>query len=431
MRSRIASLALALAASTIACSALTEDADSADDSLTISPTGTETMSTLIVQLPTGACMPGGSCAHPLVVSPSVSLDGAAMTIGTPLRVVPGDHTLVASGTTKTVNLVAGATRTIVLPVVKKECTNASGSALPETHFGRVPELRNAACPAAATLDGKPLYDPSLDAPSLQVFSGADCTGTYLYELTRTYACSGLFPGLYTVWSVRGDSTCTNVTTREWKSFCETYVREGAPGIANTPTLTGDTAVVPGTYGFSLENGSGGTTTETRDVAEGDVKTLSFTLPLIGTIPDLFTTKIQLEDPRELPDAVATTITSSRCPERSYVIPKDASGTLTLKAFKFSECDYVLTAGGRTVTLKQNATNDISLHRIDVDDVVVTREDGTKYTTRGTYELYFGGNRVAGPFSTKTGIDVFGGAYEVVVKYDTAEGPKTNHYNVSL
>jgi hypothetical protein len=429
MRSSIASLALALVASTVACSALSEDADSADDSLKISPTGTETMSTLIVELPTGTCMPGGSCARPLAVSPNISLDGAAMTIGSPLRVAPGDHTLVVSGTSKTVNLVAGATRTIVVPVVKKECTNASGSTLPETHFGRVPALRNATCPSAATIDGKPLYDANLDAPSLQVFSGANCSGTYLYELTRTYPCSGLSAGGYTARSVRANSVCTNVTARDWKAFCEAYVRDGAVGIANTVPLTGDTAVVPGTYGFPLENGSGGSTNETRAVAEGDVKTLSFTLPLIGTIPDLFATNIKLEDPRELPDAVATTIASSRCPERSYTIPANASGTLALKAFKFAECDYTLTAAGRTVALNQNASNDVSLHRIDVDDVEVTREDGSKYTTRGTYEVYFGGNRVAGPFPTKTGIDALGGAYEVVVKYDTAEGPKTNHYNV--
>jgi hypothetical protein len=418
-----------MVASTIACSALSEDADSADESLKISPTGTEMMSTLIVQLPTGTCLPGGSCAHPLVASPNISLDGTAMTIGTPLRVAPGDHTLVVSGTTKTVNLVAGATRTIVLPVVKKECTNASSSTLPETHFGRVPTLRNAACPAPATVDGKRLYDAILDEPSLHVYAGVNCTSTYLYELTRMYPCSQLESGRYTARSVRGSSGCTNVTTREWRSFCEAYVRDGVLGIANTPSLTGDMAVVPGTYGFLLENGSGGTTTETRDVAEGEVKTLSFTLPLIGTVPDLFTTNIELEGSRELPDAVATTITSSRCPERQYAIPSNASGTLALKAFKFPECDYALTAGGRKVTLNQNATNDISLHRIDVDDVEITREDGTKYTTRGTYELYFGGSRVAGPFPTKTGIDVLGGAYEVVVKYSTAEGPKTNHYNV--
>ena len=71
------------------------------------------------------------------------------------------------------------------------------------------------------------------------------------------------------------------------------------------------------------------------------------------------------------------------------------------------------------------------HAVLRDAAVVTREDGSTFTTRGTYELYFGGQKVAGPYNTNTGIDALDGAYELVVKYTTADGAKTNHYNLNF
>jgi len=428
------SIVLALSASVVACSALSEDSDSQDDSLRINPTGSENMSTLIVQLPTGACLPGGSCAHPLSVNPTITLDATNMTIGQPLRVAPGEHRLGASGTGTKLNLVAGATRTLILPVVKKACTNASGSTLADTQFGRQPTLRNAACPNPTTVDGNTLYNPALDSSPLDLYAGANCTSTYLFQQTRNYACSGLSSGSYQVRSLRFQGACLNVPARDWRQFCDTYVASGAStlGVPGTVVpLTGDTAVVPGTYAFPVENASGtGTTNESRAVAESDVKTLSFTLPLIGTVPDRFNTNLKFNDAREMADADPATITSN-CNERNFTVPNTATGTLALKAFKFSECNYVFKTAGRTVNLNQAADNNISLSRIDLNDIEVTREDGTKYFTPGTYEIYFGGNLVAGPYNTKTGVDVLPGAYEVVVKYNTAEGPKVNHYNVSF
>lgn len=428
------SVVFCLSSSVVACSALSESADSQDDSLRINPIGEENMSTLIVQLPTGACLPGGSCAHPLVVNPSINLDGTAMTIGTGLRVRPGEHRLSASGTNTKLNLVAGATRTLVLPVIKKACTNASGGTLPETQFGRVPSLRNAACPSPATVDGNGLYNPQMDNANLDLYNAPNCGGTYLFQQSRSYPCSNLSTGSYNVMSLRFAGQCMNVPTRDWRNFCDTYVSSGGSQLGfsgiNLP-LTGDTAVVPGTYSFPVESASGGTTNENRTVAESDVKTLSFTLPLIGSVPDRFTTNLKFNDAREMPDADPANITSN-CNERNFTVPQNqAAGTLALKAFKFNECNYVFKAAGRTVNLNQNQDNNIQLFRVDLNDVEITREDGTKYFVPGTWEVYFGGNRVAGPFNTKTGLDMLPGAYEVVVKYNTAEGPKVNHYNVSF
>jgi hypothetical protein len=62
---------------------------------------------------------------------------------------------------------------------------------------------------------------------------------------------------------------------------------------------------------------------------------------------------------------------------------------------------------------------------------VTREDGTTYTTRGSYEIYFGGARVAGPYATSTGLDLLPGTYELVLTYATADGSKTQHKTMSL
>ncbi len=160
-----------------------------------------------------------------------------------------------------------------------------------------------------------------------------------------------------------------------------------------------------------------------------MKDLAFTLPQIGNIPSTWNTNLTFADARELPDAAVGSITSN-C-ERNWSIPSTAKNTVALQAFTFPECNYQLSVGGRSVALNQAVSNDITLHRVDIDDVVVTREDGSTYTQKGTFEVYFGGNRIAGPYSTGAGIDVLPGAYEVVVKYSTAEGQKTNTYDINL
>ena len=186
-------------------------------------------------------------------------------------------------------------------------------------------------------------------------------------------------------------------------------------------------MVPGSYTFPIETAIG-TSADTRTVNEGDATDLFFVLSVVGAVPSRFTVNLVLNDPRELPDAASSGITST-C-ERSYTIGGPGSQTLSLKAFSFpNECAYQIAVPGRLVTLSQTADTTINLHRIDVDDVVVTREDNTTFVQRGTYELYYGGALVAGPYPTNTGIDALDGDYEVVVKYTTGTGAKTNRYTI--
>lgn len=398
--------------------------------LRITPDGGGIMSTLVLQLPTGSCLAGGSCAHPLTQAPAPSLDAIGMTLGQGLRVAPGDHALTVSGIAGKVKLTAGATRTLVLPVAKEVCTNGTPTPLPSSDFGRVPVLRYASCPGIATLDGVPISNLTASASTSTAWAGDACNGQVLWSnINRSFNCSALQANAYTVGSVSlNGGPCIDVPNQEWKAACQSWDASGGVGLGVPVRFTSDTALLPGTYGFSVES-STGMTTETRTLAEGDVKDLVFTLPQIGVVPPQFTTTLTFADPRQLPDAIAASITSN-C-ERNYTVPATASGTLSLKAFQFPSCNYTLNVSGRTVALTQTAGNNITLYRLDVDDVAVTREDGTQYTVRGSYELYFGGQLTAGPFSTNTGLNLLSGAYELVVKYTTALGPQTAHYTFSL
>jgi hypothetical protein len=411
-----------------ACSVAPDDDSGAiDDPLRLRPEGTETMSTLILRLPTGTCLPGESCARPLGRPPTFRLGNTAMTLGQPLRVVPGQHTLTVNNTSTTITLAAGATRTLVLPVAKRVCKEETAGALPATQFGRLPTLRNARCPSAISADGITIQE--IPEPSaIAVYQGANCDVTTISSsLARSASCSSFTQGQFTARSVQAGGVCYRVPDREFRAFCESWVSGGAAAIG-LQSFGFDTAVVPGTYTFSTEtrNGQG---TETRTLAEGDIKDLEFDLQLIGTVPARFDVNLNFRDPRELPDAAVSRITSN-C-ERNYAVPAAASGVVNLKAFVFPECTYTMNVGGRNVPILQTTVNNIAIHRLDVDDVIVTREDGSTFITTGNYEIFFGGTRVAGPFNTNTGVDMLPGDYEVVVRYPTAEGQKTNRYNIKL
>jgi hypothetical protein len=181
------------------------------------------------------------------------------------------------------------------------------------------------------------------------------------------------------------------------------------------------AFVPGPISATV-NGA----TQSLTLNEGDETDFAFTLPVVGSVPATFTTTVTFGDSRDNADAVRGTITSSCSGDRSYTIPS-ATGTpaaLTLTAFVNSGCTYTLNVGGRTQTLNQSMSNAVTLHRIDVDAVTITREDGSTYTVSGTYTLNFGGVQVAGPYNTGTGIDVLPGTYQFSLNYTDADGPKT-------
>lgn len=127
---------------------------------------------------------------------------------------------------------------------------------------------------------------------------------------------------------------------------------------------------------------------------------------------------------------------------------------TVKVFPFAASEgtahYELVVNGvpTIVDLKPGDTKTFQLERLDVDDVEVTKEDGSTYTVRGTWKLFRQGPNNSwipvthrtdcstGPgaqvaFSTNAGLDVLPGTYRLVFSYTTAEGAKTQEQIVTV
>ncbi|MBI5543014.1 MAG: hypothetical protein HY901_03950 [Deltaproteobacteria bacterium] len=322
-------------------------------SVTLGPsTALESWATLTAQLPAGTCLPGESCTRPLAQSPSIAVDGSTVAIGAGVRLQPGAHRLTVDDVLFPVEVAAGQSRTVVLPVARSRCQAAGAPPIAvQTDFGSAPIFRNAACP-------------------------------------------------------------TSLSTMDL--------------VQSTDLSPSDRAYAPGAYSYTVE----GSAPVSVTLNEGEQREIEISLPVIGG--DLFHTTVRFLEARELPDAAVATITSSVSGERSYRLPAGtAISNLNLQAYKNSSALYTFTAAGRTVALSQTGSNTLSLNRVDVDDVTVTREDSSTYVARGTYELYFGGICVAGPYDTATGIDVLPGDYELVLKYRTADGEKIQRQTLSF
>jgi hypothetical protein len=331
--------------------------------------------------------------------------------------------------------VAGATRTLTLPVAHEVCQYAPYPVLPEPDFGPHPRFYYADCPWEVALNGAPLVGP----PSSTVwFIGGDtCLDNSPrfgpYDLTKL-DCSTLSGRGYTGAVAFENAGCYPVTSLPWDQVCSALqhgqcvdVGMSRSACAKNPFDDGgDVALLPGDYTFTtgtiVDPGS-----DTRTLAEGALATLTFQVPILNGVPDMFQTELELADPRELPDSDRTFI-KSYC-GNDYYLPATARGTLTLRAYH--ACGYELHAGGRTQALAESGTNHVTLHRIDVADVTVTRENGSTYVTRGTYELLYQGWLIAGPYPTNGGIDVLPGDYELIVRYTTALGPQANHYDLTF
>jgi hypothetical protein len=175
--------------------------------------------------------------------------------------------------------------------------------------------------------------------------------------------------------------------------------------------------------------------QTLTLAPGDEVYFELQLPVVGSVPATFETDITFADPRVNPDAISGTITSSCNNDTTYTIPSPATlgspTTVVLHAFVSSDCGYKLNVGGVAQKLSQTSTNSITLHRLDVDDVTVTREDHSTYTTKGTYSLNYGGQRVAGPYNTGTGLDLLPGSYEFSLGFTTFDGPQTQTRTITF
>lgn len=104
--------------------------------------------------------------------------------------------------------------------------------------------------------------------------------------------------------------------------------------------------------------------------------------------------------------------------------------------------YFLWLNGTYVNLEvaPGGTTVVQMQRLDVDDVEVTREDGTTFRTEGRYSIEWltpAGTYVVWPelqnLPTKTGVDLVAGHYRVTVSYNTLEppGPKQDVYEIDL
>lgn len=430
-------------ATVFGCSAITgeDENDSSADDLRKRPKASENWSNLTVQLPTGSCQPGGSCSRPLGQTATIALDGTTIQLGAAQRIKPGGHTLTVNGVSTTVNLTAGESKTFVLPTARRKCTAAGLPSVDQTDFGKTVSLTNAACPSTAQIE--PTSGGTASKPNVVLHwynwncPSGNVTGT-LSASTTSSQCSSLRTDR--VYSVSVNGQCYNLqhaasdgsTGINPAQACNAYVNgdmawvgSGAVQVA-AKLADHDIAFVPGKYTVNV-----GGTTESFTLAQGEQKDVALTLPVVGTVPDTFNTNITFADPRELPDAATATITSSCSGDRKYTIPSTSTAQLKLKAFVESACVYTLNVGGRPTTLSQTSTNTIKLHRLDVDHVEVTKEDGSTYMTTGKYEVYFGGTRVAGPYNTNSGIDLLPGTYELVVTFSTADGPQTQRETFTL
>jgi hypothetical protein len=239
-------------------------------------------------------------------------------------------------------------------------------------------------------------------------------------------CHALFHDYYAQFiSIPHAGSCEQLglTAEEYCAFSQAH----DDMLVDLSTLGGYLALSPGTYPFDVETSSWHETVD-RTLGEGDIADWSFDEPGIGKVPSIFSTTVTFTSSRVYPSAAPSTITSS-C-ERPYDL-SSAGGTLALTAFQFPECTYEVALPGQSTALVQTTSNAVRIGRIDVSDVTVTRQDGTNYVTVGTYVVEQNGATLAGPFATKTGIDVFPGDYRVVVTYTALDGTKTTSNQVTI
>jgi hypothetical protein len=429
----------------IGCSSAdsTDDGDSSESAYRKKPKATENWSNLTLALPTGSCQPGGSCAHPLGAVANIQLDGAAVTLAAANRIKPGDHTVTVNGVSTIVTLAAGASKTLTLPTAHRKCTAAGLPSVATTDFGKTITLANAACPSTTALSTS---SGGGAKPSITLFwynwgcPAGNVTGA-LSTATNAAACAALRTDR--VYSVNVNGACIDLRqTRADGQYginpveaCNAYVAGDTSWVALGSTGAQlqdyDLAFVPGKYEVVVGTGADAKT-QSFTLKDGDASSeIAVSLPVVGSISAVFKTNLSFADARELPDAATATITSSCGGDRNYSVPASVTTQLKLTAFAVNTCTYTLSAGGRTTTLDQTTTNAVTLHRVDVDNVEITRENGSVYTVAGKYEIFFGGARVAGPFNTNTGVDLLGGTYELVTTFSTADGPQTQHETLTL
>ena len=245
---------------------------------------------------------------------------------------------------------------------------------------------------------------------------------FIFVLQAAYVSQNLWSYPSNTFSYRNNlGTCipAGIGSAGCVAAANAILATSTPGIA--PLTDVYEVYVPGTLTATV-NG----TAQTLTVNAGDEVDFRINLPAIGTVPATFATTLTFADPRDNADALRGSVTSSCSGDTTYAIPSTTGATaaVALNAFVNSTCTYTLNVGGRSQILSQTQANAVTLHRLDVDAVTITREDGSTYTAAGTYSLNFGGVQVAGPFNTGTGIDVLPGTYQFSLNYTDFDGAKT-------
>jgi hypothetical protein len=397
------------------------------DDVRVRPGDSENLARLTIALPTGSCLPGGTCSRPLTSgSFNLSVDGASVTLGQTLRLKPGEHSIASNGGVARVSVAAGEIRNYVLAVARSKCSPSPLPNVPFTDFGKNIAVTNVACPSKA-LSSIPVI---ANLASISPYFAGSCTSLLTKFGTPGTPCSAY--SSYAVTGVRsGNDACVAVTSINAQTACENATAGNwswigsANSTATSTLLPTDIAFVPNTYQVTAH-----TTPQSFTLTEGSIAEIPVALDTVGSVPEMFATSIKFADAADLPSVGNAGQITSSCGTRGFTIASLGRATLNLRAF-VDACTYTLNVAGRQLPLSQNAANAITLQRIDIDDVTVTREDGSSYLAKGTYELFFGGNRVVAPTPTNTGIDVLPGTYELVISYSTADGPKTQRQTLTL
>jgi hypothetical protein len=417
-----------------ACSSASSDAASAGDSLVVNPAGDEHESTLVVRLPNDACLPGAACPKVLGTAPTVYVDGTQVAIGASTLLSPGTHNVAVNNLGAQVTTNPGDNITLTLPIVQAACTNAAPPGVPATAFGKTLNLTNAPCPTTLqgssvgvngprSIDGQIYYDSGCSSNDTFAQRIANASPSAMCAQSTSY-----YPNASYNYKAAGGGC---VTIGYGMAACLSAVSLVTLGPGSTLLSPSWQAYPPGTLSASV-NGAA----QTLAINAGDEVPFAISLPVIGTVPATFATNVTFLSAKSNPDAGVATITSSCAGERSYSFPASVAAAappaaLALAAFVSAGCNYTLSAGGRTVALSQATTNNVSVNRLDVNDVTLKRDDGSTFTVKGTWTLNFGGVQVAGPFNTGTGIDVLPGTYQLTVSYTDLNGRQTSSQSVSL
>ena len=429
------SLTLLVASVSGCSSAAPEEVDTTDEQLTVTPTGDERLGRLLLLLPPGFCRPQDSCASPLEKLPDMYLDGLPIHLGRTRRVVPGAHVLKVNEATWPLSLQAGENREVRLPVVRRTCMDAPPYQTPAHDFGSTPPTYRGNCPSSV---GGPTTTLRTVNVKLMVGPLGD-TEYYGRQLTLNDDCSRAdFQQPLVNYVTGGRRSYSLSTTQPVSVICRIYQLGNFDllgDLIKDQTSVGSQYAVfaPGDYSYFQASWL---PRVSFALAEGEVRDLSVSQKIPappGSQPRRpFETFVTFADARNLlPTATIPSIESSCKEEPAYNFRENLSGTVHLTAYQSDRCKYALFTSGRSVKLDQDRPNNITLRRLDIDDVVVTREDGSSYTVRGLFELYFEGRSVGGPARTHVGLDVFPGTYELVVRYKTALGDQVSRTSVTL